>query len=62
MIRSAFGAREGKRYRPPRDDEEREWVRKFAEAGMELRFEVAEPGEHRLIFWGTVQEEPEENS
>jgi len=54
LIRSVFGGDGGKRYRAPRDEEEREWVRIFAEHGIELRFEDERYASDRLIFFGRV--------
>jgi hypothetical protein len=44
-----------KRYREPRDDTERYWQERAAEMGVELRYEVAEPGTHYLVFGGSFE-------
>ena len=53
-------AEEIKKYRAPKDQEEREQVKQFAKAGIELRFEDAEPGEYRLIFFGALPKEEDD--
>jgi len=54
--------RRKKRYRAPKPGtKEAERVARFKEAGINLRIEDVEPGEHRLLFFGMVPEaEPEE--
>jgi hypothetical protein len=49
-----------KRYREPLPGRETELVERFRAAGIELRIEDVEPGESRLLFFGDVPEEPEE--
>jgi hypothetical protein len=51
-----------KRYRAPKPGtKEGVRVARFKEAGIDIRIEDVEPGEHRLLFFGTVPEaEPEE--
>ena len=42
-----------KKYRDPiPGTKEAELVERFKEAGIELRIEDVEPGEHRLMFYG----------
>ena len=50
-----------KKYRDPiPGTKEAERVERFRRAGIELRIEDVEPGESRLMFFGAVPEEEEE--